>query len=197
MTVSDARRRSRPLRARIRCACRSRLSRRQPAVLHPGARRCSHPGSTAAFRITNGRPSLHEREEWRLSCGGPSRPSPHRPARRASRRIREAAPAHQRVRILERGNDAGDAGLDDPLDARTGSSRCGSTARACSTASRPARAPPRVSSARTSACASPSALVVALPHDHAVRRHHDGADHRIGARPPAPPRREARARGAM
>ena len=113
--------------------------------------------SIAAFRITNGRPSRISVKNGWLSA---------RPPRRAERRRRRRCRARADTRSPGRctsgfGSSTAATTRAMPastmrVDARARCGRCGSTARACSTASRRARARRPSSSACTSACGSPA-----------------------------------------
>ena len=106
--------------ARTRCAWRFAAAD-VSGVRRPGASAMRPSRLVAALRMTNGRPLAHQREERLVQRDRASRrrqPDLDRDAVRAQER--EAAAAHERIRILDRRDDARDAGVDDPADARAG-----------------------------------------------------------------------------
>ena len=148
----------------------------------------------AALRMTNGRPSRISVKNGWLSVDRAlgRQPDVDRDAVLAQKG--EAAAADGRIRILDRGHHARDAGVDDRADARAGPALV---------AARLERAVQRrAAGARTGlgqrvhlGVRFTGALVEALPDDDAVGRHHDRADQRIRAGPSArrAPRGTARA----
>ena len=134
--------------------------------------------------MTNGRPSdISVKNGWFSAAAGAAH-SPDFDGDASGAKKREAAPADQRIRILDRRHHATNAGIDDALDARAGAAKM---------AARLERAVQRgAAGARSRLRQRPHfgvrlarALVVALPDHDAVRRHQHRANQRIRTGPAA------------
>src|SRR5580765_2032413 len=134
----------------------------------------------------NERPVLaHQREERLVQRAGGGGPESDFDVDAVHAQLLEAFAVHQWIRILDGGDDARDAGLDDPLDAGAGASDV--TARLeRAVQGRAPRERAGLFERVNLRVRFADAVVETLADDHSVARHHHRADERVGTRAPAP-----------
>src|SRR5712691_382638 len=163
---------------------------RRRRQMGPLRRRCGDAAVQTGRGLQNDkRPSLaHQREKRQVQLDSGLRRQTDVDGDAARPQNREAAAAHRRIRIFHRGDDAHDAGVDDPADARAGAPLV--TARLERAVQRRAPRPRTRRLQRVDlGVRLARALVEPLTNDDAVRRHDDRADERIGTGSPGAARR--------
>ena len=179
--------------ARSAWACRLAAAE-VSAVRRPCASARQPSRLIAAFRMTNGRRSrISVRNGW-LSTRAADAPRPTSTWTPCARRCCEALAVDERIRILDRGDQARNAGLDDLRDARTGASDVAARLERA-VHRRAARARARLLERQHLGVRLAGAPVEALPDDHAVAGHDHGPHERIRTRAAAAPARPETTRG--